>query len=64
MLAMDPHDEKEIDLDRSQWRVDDAPAEPQPVLMPGGGSFLLKLAAATVFGLWLKYLLTGRLTGM
>jgi hypothetical protein len=61
---MDPHDEKEIDLERSQWRVDDAPAEPQPVLMPGGGAFLVKLAASIALGLLIKCLLTGRLTGM
>lgn len=63
-VMQDPDDDKTLDLNRSQWRVEDAPSEPQPALMPGGASFLLKFAAAAAFGLWLKYLLTGHLTGM
>lgn len=46
---------KEIDLDRREWRVKSAPKERrQPVFLPGGAGFVIKVAAAFCFVLVVK----------
>jgi hypothetical protein len=60
----EPHEKDLVNLKRSEWRVDETPNEDQPILLEGGGFFILKTIASILFGLWLSRLIHGWMSGL